>query len=299
MPSRAVDLLLGKSVTITQGIPYYCIRDAPQSKRKKKMAVSFSQPVVKENAVSVILTSDADLLSVTASDFSLRRSDTDAIISSSADISVATAARTGSNFNWNITIRNSTNYAGECFIRARSSGFIERAGFARVPTSHLDTSAFRFERATLPAPSTPTALSAAAIDHDSIRLTFGASTGTVTQYQYRYATSEAGLTSATWQDGGTGTTINVTGLPVDTLLYFQVRAVNRTEYSAASAVVSVKTAALPTPVSLGIEAIDPQKIPIGTEDYELIIDTSGEPDWASVRGDMEGFFLSDAGLCVW
>ena len=99
----------------------------------------------------------------------------------------------------------------------------------------------------LPAPSVPASLSAAAIDHDSVRLSFSASTGTVTQYQYRYATSSGGLSSATWNDGGTGTTIDVDGLSPSTLYYFQVRALNQTEASAASNTARATTQAAPLP----------------------------------------------------
>lgn len=268
------------------------------------MAVSFSSPVVKDNSVSVVLTSDADLLSVNSSDFSLRRVDTNAIISSSGDVKVAVAARTGSNYNWNITITNSTNYAGDVFVRARSDGFIERVGFARVPTSNLDTSHFRFVVAppAIPTPTTPTNFAVSTIDTSSVRLTFSASTPTVTQYQYRYATSEAALSSATWQDGGTSTTIVVKGLSADTLIYFQVRAVNQTEYSAASPVVSARTAAPPPPVEpVTIQRLSaPLKILIDTP-FELRLKITGHPSEVRVTGDLQfwDYEFKDPILRVW
>ena len=40
---------------------------------------------------------------------------------------------------------------------------------------------------------------------------------------------------------------------------------------------------------LSIEAIDEQTITIGTEDYDLVIDITGNPDEVEVTGDMEGF----------
>ena len=43
-------------------------------------------------------------------------------------------------------------------------------------------------------------------------------------------------------------------------------------------------------VPLSIESIDEQFIPLGTEDYVLLIDIGGDPDRAYVDGDMEGFY---------
>ena len=43
------------------------------------------------------------------------------------------------------------------------------------------------------------------------------------------------------------------------------------------------------PAVLGIEAIDEQFITIGTEDYDLVINITGQPDTAKASGQMEGF----------
>lgn len=254
------------------------------------MAVSFLTPSVNNNSVVVVLRSDVDLLSVTASDFTLRRADTGAVISSSSDISVATAPRTGSNYDWNITITNRTNYQGEVYVRARASGFIERVGFARQPPSNLDSSRFRFSAAppVIPAPSTPASLKVEIIDEDSVRLIIGASTGTVTVRQYRYATSASALSSATWRNAAAAT-IEVDGLSPNTLYYFQARAGNQGQFSAATSTATGTTAAPPPAEPLSIENIDEQFIIFGTTDYVLEIDIGGRPDSVDATGHMEGF----------
>lgn len=48
------------------------------------------------------------------------------------------------------------------------------------------------------------------------------------------------------------------------------------------------TASVPVPLS--IESINEQFITIGTEDYVLVIDITGNPDSVDVKGHMEGFF---------
>ena len=138
----------------------------------------------------------------------------------------------------------------------------------------------------LVAPSVPSSLSATAIDHDSVRLTFGASTGTVTQYQYRYATASAGLSSAAWTNGGTSTTIVVNGLSPSTQYYFQVRALNQTEPSAASNTATATTTERVTG-PLAIQAISsPLNILINTP-YELPVNITGNPTDVQVRGDLQ------------
>ena len=148
------------------------------------------------------------------------------------------------------------------------------------------------QAAPLVAPSVPGSLAAAAIDHDTVRLTFTASTGTVTQYQYKVATSEVGLASVTWNDGGTGTTITVDGLSPSTQYFFQVRACNQTVYSSASNTANATTqerSVLP-PGDLTIESIDEQFIPLGTRNYELSILINRQNVDARVGGLQEGFY---------
>ena len=150
------------------------------------------------------------------------------------------------------------------------------------------------QAAPLVAPSVPSSLMATAVDQDTIRLNFAASTGTVTQYQYKVATSQVGLGSAIWQDGGTSNIITVDGLLPDTLYYFQVRACNQTACSAATSAVSARTEAgtrPPLPAGpLTIESIDEQFIPIETEDYNLSILINRENVDARVKGLQEGFY---------
>ena len=54
----------------------------------------------------------------------------------------------------------------------------------------------------------------------------GTDPATITGYQYRYAKSSYGLTSAAWTDAGPETNLTVASLEVGTLYYFEVRALN-------------------------------------------------------------------------
>lgn len=255
------------------------------------MAVTLVAPSTSENnTIVVVLTSDnGDLLSVNPNDFSLWRTDTGAQIS--ADIAVMVGPRAGPNFTWNVTVQNLTNYAGGVYLQARASAFIERINFARVPISPLNSNEFAFTPMVAPvepvAPSTPVLSSITVIDENSVRLNLVASTGTVTQYQYQYATSEGGLVSAIWRDGGTTTTIIVGGLPPSTTLYFRVRAANQSVFSGASAVVSATTASLPPPPAVGpvIEAVDsPVNVLINTPSNLPVKVTNATHAWA--EGDL-------------
>ena len=228
------------------------------------MAITFTAAKPTDNTVTATLTSDnGDLLSVNANDFSLRRADTNAVIGGTADVSVRANGRQGatSNYTWTITIRNSTNYRGNVYIQIRSNAFIERVGFARQPPggSFLNSNTFMFVRVALPAPSVPS-LSVSAVDHDTIQVTIGASTGTVTLRQYRYATSTAALATATWQNTATAK-FNIDGLSPSTTYYVQARAGNQDGYSAASTTASATTEAAPlvppsTPSSVSATTID-------------------------------------------
>ena len=143
------------------------------------------------------------------------------------------------------------------------SGALQSSEEISLPNAGYDSvlAVEEVEEPVLVAPGTPGTLSATAVDHDTIRLSFGASTGTVTQYQYRYATTSGGLSSATWRNGGTGTTIDVDGLSASTQYYFQVRAANQSVYSAATASATATTQAAPivapsAPASLSAIAVD-------------------------------------------
>ena len=172
--------------------------------------------------------------------------------------------------------------------------FQVRALNQTVPSAASNTADATTQAPPIVAPSTPASLSATVLSHDTIRLVIGASTGTVTVRQYRYATSEAGLSSATWQDAS-ATTVDVGGLSPSTTYYFQARAGNQGVYSAASTIASAtttETGIIPPlpPGPLFIESVDEQFIPINTEDYELIIRINRLNVDARVQGLQEGFY---------
>ena len=167
--------------------------------------------------------------------------------------------------------------------------FQARAGNNGSWSAPSTTASATTRAARVVAPSTPPTLRVEVIDEDSVRLIIGTPTGTVTQYQYRYATSSSGLSSATWRDGGTATTIQIDGLSPNTLYYFQARAGNQGQFSAATSTATGTTSAPPPAETLSIENIDEQFIVLGTTDYVLEIDIGGSPDTVDATGHMEGF----------
>jgi endoglucanase len=90
-------------------------------------------------------------------------------------------------------------------------------------------------------PGTPGTLSASNVTSSSVSLSWGASTGTVTNYQIERAT---GATSTTFTQVGTSTTTsftNNTGLSPNTTYRFRVRATNSAGNSAYSNIVNATT----------------------------------------------------------
>ena len=165
--------------------------------------------------------------------------------------------------------------------------FQARAGNQGEFSSESSTASARTDTLIV-APGTPASLSITVIDHDTVRLVIGASSGTVTNLQYRYSTSEAGLLTAAWQDGGTSNIILVGNLIPNTLYYFQARAENQGKFSSASATSSATTD-VQTTGDLSIEDIsDPLNILINT-DFELLVKITGEPAHVLVEGDLRFF----------
>ena len=93
------------------------------------------------------------------------------------------------------------------------------------------------------APTTPGSFTLIAQTSNILRASWQASTGTVTQYEIKVATSEAGLDTATWQNAGTGTHFDIRSLQASTRYYAQLRAVGPGGNSAATSVVRGTTPA--------------------------------------------------------
>lgn len=106
-------------------------------------------------------------------------------------------------------------------------------------------------------PNTPSNFGASAGARGIINLSWDANTDTVTGYQFRRATSQARLTSATWNNAGTGTTYADSNLQDSTTYYYQLRAVNNALQSDATRAVSATTAAAPPvrPVATSLEIV--------------------------------------------
>ena len=238
------------------------------------------------DTIIATLTNDENLIGEAASDFTLRRADTNAVIRS--DISLSQIRSQGGLFRWEITARNLEFYSGAAYVQMAALSARELQSFSRVPPNALNSNQFTFQ---LP-PSVPSSLMARVVDGNTIELMFGASQGTVTQYQYRFGLTLQALMAAEWVEGGTATTITVGELESDTLYYFQVRSANQELYSAASNTISARTLKV-----LEIEAIDKQLIPVQRR-YELSIRIKGGPTDVEAKGLQEGFFQSwdpDAG----
>lgn len=108
----------------------------------------------------------------------------------------------------------------------------------------------------------------------------------ITRFEYRYGETIA--PTAQWTAlAADATEFTVSGLNPETDYDVELRAVNAVG-AGPSVRRSLRTDAAPPPVS--IESIDEQFIAIGTKNYELIIDITGEPDSVDVKGHMEGFF---------
>lgn len=236
------------------------------------MAIALTAPATTGNdTIVVVMTDDNNLVGLASRDFTLFRADTNVELSSNISVSKRRSA-----FIWDITVTKSEVYLGAAYLQMAARSARELDTLALVPPRNLNSNRFEFAGP----PSAPSNLVIRVIDANTVELSFTASTGTVTQYQYRFATSEAGLASAVWTDGGTDTTITVGRLQTDTLYYFQVRAVNTAGNSDASAAVRV-TVQLP-PVITQLQA---QEILLAT-DFDIQIPISNNPNSVEMTGNL-------------
>ena len=205
------------------------------------------------------LTSDNNLVGVSASDFSLHRADTNAEIS--ARISESKA---GNHF-WDVTARQ-TGFSGEAYIEIERNAFRDLQTLQWLPTNPLRSNTFSF---VLPAPT-------------NFIVSDGVYTAVLRWDAVRGRVYEIRRDSGAWQDATSPTTI--TGLSADTEYVFEVRVKSTGAVSNGIATVTKRTLVYP------IEDIDEQFIPIGTENYELIIGIVGQHADARVNGLQEGFY---------
>ena len=136
-------------------------------------------------------------------------------------------------------------------------------------------------------PSTPTGLSLTG-GRQQITATCDAVTedggSPVTDYEMQIKLASVTEWGTTWTRIGLDRQHVFMGLLDNTAYDVRVRAVNAIGNSPPSVSVRVRTSLL-----LGIEAIDEQFIPLGTTDYDLVIDIIGDPDTVEAIGHMEGF----------
>ena len=257
------------------------------------MAVGLQVPSSEtNNSFSLIITADSPITGVDLNDIRLRPQSTGGAIrlDDTSKVSSAPISQVSGSDNWKIDVNLVATNWDEDFVAVLRANTLTQGGNS-VPSAAIFSAAWRVDSSYVPPPSVPANLTATVVDHDTITLGFSASTGTVTQYQYRYATTEAGLSSATWTDGGTGTTITVNGLPASTTLYFQVRAANGTVYSEVSNTANATTQADPGLPTIS-QIAQPQNFIVGTE-FRLTatitnIDTSAG-DKVEVKGLLEGY----------
>ena len=197
------------------------------------------------------------------------------------------SATTGANGRASVTL-TLPNTAGDVTVTASVAGLTD-VTFTATAT-----------RAPLPAPSIPGSFSVAAGDRGVIDLSWTASTGTVSQYQFRRATSSAGLASATWNNAGTGTSYSDTNLSDSTTYYYQLRAINSDAASAATSAESATTIAEPlVATTLAIVSGNNQSAEVGTALANPLVvrvnDQNGDPiAGVSVAFAMTGGTLSSA-----
>ncbi len=148
---------------------------------------------------------------------------------------------------WTDLAATTTTYTATGLTNGTGYTFAVRA----TNTAGNSTPATATATPTLPAPSAPTGLSAAAGDTQVTLNWTDPNDDTITKYQVRYGAGSTVPATATWGDitGSGATTIShdVTGLTNGTQYAFEIRAVNATGNSDASATVTT-TPTAPTPV---------------------------------------------------
>ena len=236
------------------------------------------------NTIVGRLTSTGRLSGVASGGFSLRRGDTNAQIQSS--ISVGSQQRDGSDYYWDITATNPTNYRGAVYLRVSAALAYDFDNRALVPPSALDSNRFIFSSST-PLPDAPSNFTAV-VAVRSVTLSWDTAMG---------STYEVRRDGGTWSDATSPH--QITGLSPETDYTFEVR-VKASGGTPASDASSIRVTTDPIPAGpLSIENIDEQMIPVLTKDYVLRITIGGRPQRAYADGDMEGFhqnWIPDEGI---
>ena len=153
----------------------------------------------------------------------------------------AISGASGETLNATLAARTRADY----WIRVRATNSIGNSDWSRI---------VMLPRVLAPAKPTLTAAADATDGHDTINLTANVTSNggdPISEWQYKTATSAAGLGSAEWINTGEGgsdlTAFSVVNLAVNTTHHFQVRAYNGTSYSEASEAVSQATTAAEKP----------------------------------------------------
>lgn len=219
---------------------------------------SFTAPATTATDTIVArMVSDGNLVGVQNSDFSLHRSDTDAVIPATI------SQRKTGNFFWDVTAQLTGSYFGDAYLQIRANAFRDLQTLSFLPSNPLRSNVFAFV-ATAPTNFTVSdGVNTAVLRWDAV-------TGTV------YETRRDG---GAWQDATSPLTI--TELSADTEYVYELRVKGEGN---GIAMVTKRTLVYP------IEAIDEQFIPINTENYELIIGIVGQHADARVTGLQEGFY---------
>ena len=222
------------------------------------MAITFSVPATTDSDTIVArLTSDERLTGIGNNDFSLRRADT------GAQITATISNRLLGNFFWDITVQNTSSYRGPAYVQIRSRAFIEVSTIRRIPSSPLNSNTFTYVQ---PAPENFTASDGV----NTAVLRWDVVSGSV--YELR-------VDSGLWQDVISPHTVR--GLSPDTEYAYELRVKGE-----GNGIATARKRTLVYP----IEDIDEQFIPVGTQNYELIIGITGQYATSRIRGLQEGFY---------